>query len=273
MSAKKAKDGKKNKGPKKVKFDGFDPGEDHGRIWRGGRPPQGAFPGAPYDCNAQDVLEFKKERAMVQVECLQEAYMRRKQASEEAHAEEQELREKRDQLRQDYQNLKDERYDIISDFTRQNKSMQDALIVRINDLESTICDLKDQLELSKIALEEIKNDKDQQIKQKDKEINDQSDRMDDMAREFEAMLKDTLDKMSERIDEKKKSDEQGGGDDAGDEDEDQHVDPSEAIDAPPERTEPDAQPGATTPTETPAAPEPPPQEGAAAESTGAGGGE
>eukprot|EP01065_Artemidia_motanka_P050768 TRINITY_DN8751_c3_g1_i1.p1 TRINITY_DN8751_c3_g1~~TRINITY_DN8751_c3_g1_i1.p1 ORF type:complete len:274 (+),score=111.01 TRINITY_DN8751_c3_g1_i1:64-885(+) len=252
MSAKKAKDGKKGKGGRKPKKDEkFEPGEDDGRIWRGGHPPQSfPFPGHPYTANYQELLEFRKERAALRVECLQEAYMRRKSASEWAHAEEQELREKRDQLRTDYQNLKDERYDIISDFTRQNKSMQDELIVRINDLESTICDLKDQLELSKIALEEIKNDKDQQIKQKDKEINEQSDKMDDMAREFEMMLHDTLEKMSERIDEKKKDDHADGGDDAGDEEEG-HAD-GEAADGSPE-AEAEAAP-APVPEEEPAAP-------------------
>lgn len=38
-----------------------------------------------------------------------------------------------------------ERFDIISDFTRQHKAMQDELIARITVLENTICDLKDQL--------------------------------------------------------------------------------------------------------------------------------
>jgi len=271
MSSKK-KEGKKKGDKKKLKFDSFAPGEDNGRIWfRDHKPPQGGAPGAPYDVNAPAVLDFKTERSTIKVKCLEEAYTRRQQASRDAHREERELRDKRNQLRDDYHNLKDERYDIISDFTRQNKSMQDALIGRINELESTICDLKDQLELSKIALEEIKNDKDQQIKQKNKEITDQSDRMDDMAREFEAMLKDTLEKMSERIDEKKKSDEQGGGDEGGEEEDEQHIDPSEVIEASPERTEPEQ--GAATETPPAAAPAieaSPPQEGESGAAAGGG---
>ena len=132
--------------------------------------------------------------------------MVRKNLRLQAHREEQELRERMCQLQADYSAQKNERYDIISDFTRQNKNMQDELIVRINDLESTICNLKDQLELSKIALDEIRHERDQQIKQKEREIGEQSEKMEDMSQEFHAMLKETLEKMNERIDEKHKDD-------------------------------------------------------------------
>eukprot|EP01012_Entosiphon_sulcatum_P015358 TRINITY_DN2033_c0_g1_i1.p2 TRINITY_DN2033_c0_g1~~TRINITY_DN2033_c0_g1_i1.p2 ORF type:complete len:132 (-),score=52.93 TRINITY_DN2033_c0_g1_i1:16-411(-) len=114
--------------------------------------------------------------------------------------EEQELREKVQQLDADYTNAQQKRFDIISDFTRQHKSMQDELIARITVLENTICDLKDQLELSRIALEETRKDKDQIIAQKDKEITEQEQKMVEMSDEFEEMLKETLEKMSERVD-------------------------------------------------------------------------
>ncbi|KAJ9439072.1 hypothetical protein DIPPA_25270 [Diplonema papillatum] len=151
-----------------------------------------------------ELKELQIARATLRKECLEEEYVIRKNNRLTAHQQEQELRERRDQLQVDYKTQKDERYDIISDFTRQNKSMQDELIIRINDLESTICDLKDQLELSKIALDEIISEKDQTIKQKEKEINEQSEKMEDMSQEFHAMLQETLEKMNERIDEKHK---------------------------------------------------------------------
>eukprot|EP01064_Diplonema_japonicum_P000154 TRINITY_DN10099_c1_g1_i4.p1 TRINITY_DN10099_c1_g1~~TRINITY_DN10099_c1_g1_i4.p1 ORF type:complete len:235 (+),score=83.22 TRINITY_DN10099_c1_g1_i4:733-1437(+) len=161
-------------------------------------------PGEDLRMDPLELRDMQISRANLKKECLEEEYVVRRNLRTEAHQEEQELRERKEQLEADYKAQKDERYDIISDFTRQNKSMQDELIIRINDLESTICDLKDQLELSKIALHEIKNDKDQQIKQKEKEIDEQAEKMEDMSQEFHAMLQETLEKMNERIDEKHK---------------------------------------------------------------------
>eukprot|EP00667_Euglena_gracilis_P020274 EG_transcript_21926 len=138
-------------------------------------------------------------KTQLQIESLERQFVQRTEEMTQARVEEQELREKCDQLQQDYESTQKERFDIISDFTRQHKAMQDELIARITVLENTICDLKDQLELSRIALEETKKDKDLVIAQKDKEIVEQEQKMTEMAEEFEQMLKDTLEKMSERI--------------------------------------------------------------------------
>ena len=170
-----------------------------------------------------------------QKECLEEEFLSRKNTRLRAYEEEQELRERLEQLQADYAAQKNERYDIISDFTRQNKNMQDELIVRINDLESTICNLKDQLELSKIALDEIRNEKDQQIKQKEREIAEQAEKMEDMSQEFHSMLKETLEKMNERIDEKHKDD----------------AEVRAEADTLPDATDAPAAPAATVPTESP----------------------
>uniref|UniRef100_A0A7S1HXZ2 Dynein regulatory complex protein 12 n=1 Tax=Eutreptiella gymnastica TaxID=73025 RepID=A0A7S1HXZ2_9EUGL len=138
-------------------------------------------------------------KTQMQIESMERQFVQRTEEMTQARTEEGELREKCEQLETDYENTQKERFDIISDFTRQHKAMQDELITRITVLENTICDLKDQLELSRIALEETRKDKDQIIAQKDKEIIEQEQKMVEMADEFEEMLKDTLQKMSERI--------------------------------------------------------------------------
>eukprot|EP01006_Ploeotia_vitrea_P030993 TRINITY_DN63314_c0_g1_i1.p1 TRINITY_DN63314_c0_g1~~TRINITY_DN63314_c0_g1_i1.p1 ORF type:complete len:190 (+),score=38.39 TRINITY_DN63314_c0_g1_i1:86-655(+) len=138
-------------------------------------------------------------KTQMQIESLERQFMQRTEDMQLSRTYEQELREKSEQLGRDYENAQKERFDIISDFTRQHKSMQDELIARITILENTICDLKDQLELSRIALEETRKDKDQIIAQKDKEIAEQDQKMVEMSDEFEEMLKETLEKMSERI--------------------------------------------------------------------------
>eukprot|EP00668_Euglena_longa_P011356 GGOE01013753.1.p1 GENE.GGOE01013753.1~~GGOE01013753.1.p1 ORF type:complete len:236 (-),score=115.15 GGOE01013753.1:80-703(-) len=153
--------------------------------------------------SAEEEEGFDKDeillKTQMQIESLERQFVQRTEEMTQARIEEQELREKCEQLQQDYDSTQKERFDIISDFTRQHKAMQDELIARITVLENTICDLKDQLELSRIALEETKKDKDLIISQKDKEITEQEQKMAEMAEEFEQMLKDTLEKMSERI--------------------------------------------------------------------------
>eukprot|EP01002_Notosolenus_urceolatus_P007152 NODE_2904_length_1017_cov_18.764463_g2429_i0.p1 GENE.NODE_2904_length_1017_cov_18.764463_g2429_i0~~NODE_2904_length_1017_cov_18.764463_g2429_i0.p1 ORF type:complete len:258 (+),score=49.69 NODE_2904_length_1017_cov_18.764463_g2429_i0:170-943(+) len=139
-------------------------------------------------------------RSCVTIEALERHLVERTEEMHSARREEAELREKVDTLNYDFQMTQKQRFDIISDFTRQHKSMQDELIQRISVLENTISELRDQLELSKVALEETRKDKDQVIEQKNKEIAEQESKMTQMAQEFADMLKETLDKMSERID-------------------------------------------------------------------------
>merc|ERR1740124_1691746 len=94
---------------------------------------------------------------------------------------------------------KKEVFDVASDMTRQYKGMQEELLSRINLLENQINELKDQLEGSRLQLEETRREKAQELARKDAEIAEQKQKMEDMAMEFGEMLKETLDKMSERI--------------------------------------------------------------------------
>ena len=55
------------------------------------------------------------------------------------------------------------------------------------------------LELSRVALEDLKGEKERIIAQKDAENAEMKHKMEDMANEFAEMLKETLEKMSERI--------------------------------------------------------------------------
>ena len=77
--------------------------------------------------------------------------------------------------------------------------MQGELIKRINGAENTITELKDQLELQRVAYEELKREKDRAVAAKETEIVELKTRIDELCAEFGDMLKGTLEKMSERI--------------------------------------------------------------------------
>eukprot|EP00002_Diphylleia_rotans_P038133 TRINITY_DN8623_c0_g1_i1.p1 TRINITY_DN8623_c0_g1~~TRINITY_DN8623_c0_g1_i1.p1 ORF type:complete len:156 (+),score=47.41 TRINITY_DN8623_c0_g1_i1:666-1133(+) len=109
------------------------------------------------------------------------------------------LREIVEEFQSDFEREKEEKLDIASDMTRQYKAMQETLIGRINILENTVAELRDQLEMSRLAMEELKVEKNRIIAQKDQIIAEQKQKLEEMAMEFGDMLKETLDALSQKI--------------------------------------------------------------------------
>ena len=142
----------------------------------------------------EEILRWKlRERA------LSTLFIKRMEEVDGARAEEEELRLKCQQLSEAYGEAKQERFDIISDFTRQHKAIEDELIARITVLDSTITDLRDQKELSILALKETEKEREQYIAQKQREFEEQEKKMKEMDNEFHIMLSDTQNKMTERV--------------------------------------------------------------------------
>jgi hypothetical protein len=122
-------------------------------------------------------------------------------------------------LQRDFEKERMETFGITQDMTRQYKSMQEELLNRVNALENTNTELRDQLgnvfwmflinldpqilhsfvELARVNFEDMKREKDRNIAAKNIEINELKAKMEEMAQEFSDMLKETLDKMRERI--------------------------------------------------------------------------
>ncbi|CAM9319602.1 unnamed protein product [Choristocarpus tenellus] len=116
-----------------------------------------------------------------------------------ALAEKQEMADHIEDMRQKFQNGQEGTLEITKDMTRQYKGMQEELLNRINQLEGTIQATQDELETSRLELEQTIREKDLIIATKDKEISQMRVKMEDMAQEFGDMLKETLDRMWERI--------------------------------------------------------------------------
>ena len=103
------------------------------------------------------------------------------------------------QISDDFEEEKKATFEITQDMTRQYKGMQEELLSRINTLEETVQSLNDQLADSDIRQERLLKDKNAIIQMKDDEIAELKNKMDDMAEEFGEMLRETLEKMRERI--------------------------------------------------------------------------
>jgi hypothetical protein len=138
-------------------------------------------------------------KATLREAALKAAYLRRMEDVAQCRAEEMELRESFRLLESAFGDARGERFDIISDFTRQHKATEDELIARCTVLDNTITDLKDQQELSKLALTETQKERDHYIAMKDREHEEQARKMKEMEEEFTVMLRDTQHKMTERV--------------------------------------------------------------------------
>jgi hypothetical protein len=113
--------------------------------------------------------------------------------------EEMELRESFKLLEGAFGEGRGERFDIVSDFTRQYKATEDELIARCTDLDNAITDLKDQQELAKLALMETQKERDHYIEMKEREYQEQDQRMAEMEDEFRVMLSETQGRMTDAV--------------------------------------------------------------------------
>ena len=138
-------------------------------------------------------------KAIAEVMSLRTQLGMRQTALTDAETAKRQAEEKLAKLRADLDQEQATAYEISKDMTRQYKGIQEELLGRINMLEGRINEQNDQLERARLQLEETRREKAQELARKDAEIAEQKQKMEDMAVEFGEMLKETLDRMSERI--------------------------------------------------------------------------
>lgn len=153
----------------------------------------GGEEGGPMDAETQAKM------FMMTCQSLQLQLADRTEDASRAMASKRELQARVNQMSTDLEEEQRRGFEITQDMTRQYKGMQEELLGRINNLEETIQDLNDKLTDSQLKNDQIKEERDTMMKMKDDEIADLKSKMDDMAEEFGEMLRQTLDKMRERI--------------------------------------------------------------------------
>lgn len=89
--------------------------------------------------------------------------------------------------------------DVTGEMSRQYREMQDSFNERIEDLQEQVQESKRDIEAVQREIERTRAEKDEEIRRKDEEIRALTLKMETMAFEFADMLKETLDKMSQRI--------------------------------------------------------------------------
>ena len=89
--------------------------------------------------------------------------------------------------------------DIVADMTRQFKSMQEELTLKVTDLENQSITNNENIKVLKSEYENLNTLKNDIENQKNEEIKQLKNRIDEMSSEFAEMLKETLHKMQQRI--------------------------------------------------------------------------
>jgi len=153
------------------------------------------------------------QQAQLRIEALEQQLVWREEKTDAALRGQKELQERITHYHADFEREKEEIFDISADMTRQYKGMQEELIAQVNKLEQTIAEQKDELERAQLQLEEVRRQMANELALKDAEIKEQKDKMEDMAVEFGEMLKETLDRMSEKIEITNQGWEDGAGND------------------------------------------------------------
>lgn len=204
------------------------------------------------DASAEMTEKELLQQAQLRIESLEQQLVWREEKTEQALRAQRELQERITHYHADFEREKEEIFDISADMTRQYKGMQEELIGQVNRLEQTIAEQKDELERAQLQLEEVRRQMAVELSLKDAEIKEQKDKMEDMAVEFgevcvtgwrrrtratatpcdlrftcamfrsdgcghasspRQMLKETLDKMSEKIEITNQGWEDGAGSD------------------------------------------------------------
>ena len=157
-------------------------------------------------------MEELYTQAKLRIESLERQLVFREEKVQTEMRSRRELQDRVQAYHEDLEREKEDIFEISADMTRQYKGMQEELIAQINKHEQTISEQKDQLERAQLQLEEVRRQMAVELALKDSEIQEQKQKMEDMAVEFGEMLKETLDKMSEKIEITNQGGEAGTGD-------------------------------------------------------------
>jgi chromosome segregation ATPase len=134
-----------------------------------------------------------------QSEILKKQIVLQKEKADNAKSSENDGRNKMVELDKNFKDEEDTRYTIIKEMTGQYKSMQDELQKENNDLKRKVKDQQDVIKQKEDDIVDLVRDKDQDLVRKDDEIKDLKRKIEDMSSEFAKMLKETLEKMQQRI--------------------------------------------------------------------------
>ncbi|CAD7946616.1 unnamed protein product [Amoebophrya sp. A25] len=133
------------------------------------------------------------------IETLEREVLVKKRIEENLRSSTLQMRSRLDQMQDDLGLEKETTFAVTSNMARQYKSMQEDLIHKINSLETTLTEQREEIDMSKHELDELIRDKTDIITHKERVVTELKNRMDQMCGEFHEMLSMTLKLMKEHM--------------------------------------------------------------------------
>lgn len=155
------------------------------------------------DDKEEFTIEDKYKKTLMEVESLKEHLAMRTEIARRAQSKAEDINEKMFQAKETINVEKQDKLEISADLTRQYKTMQTELTLRIHNLEQHVSILKDQLALTERELMRTKNEKEEIINEKDLKIENLQFKIDNMETAYENILHDALDAMRDKIEDAK----------------------------------------------------------------------
>ena len=143
--------------------------------------------------------ETKMKMYQLTISSLQVQLSERAEESSKAVSAKRELQEKMETMAEEFSQARKRTLEIKQDMTRQYTSMQEDLLSKIIQLDKANGELRDLLAEADVRKERIIKEKNAILQIKDEEIAELKSKIDAMSDEFGDMLRETLDKMRERI--------------------------------------------------------------------------
>lgn len=156
--------------------------------------------------------EEKNLDLTLQIETLERELLVKIRIEENLRSNAMQLRDKVEQMADDYKSEQKTTYAVTSDMARQYKALQEDLIHKINALETTLTEQKEELDMTRHELRELNRDKDDIIAHKERIISELKSRTDQMCSEFHEMLNTTLKLMKDHMATKLSGNNSGGVD-------------------------------------------------------------
>jgi hypothetical protein len=151
--------------------------------------------------NEEDILNAEEKNTLLlsQLESYKYRLIMERNARQQAETEMLDMRRAMNLLKDDFTAQQKRTQMITDDMNRQYQAMESELTEEIEKLNYVIRDCKAELENQKNRTARLETEKDNELAIKDSQIAEMKNAMDQMALEFGGMLKQTLEKMSEKI--------------------------------------------------------------------------
>ncbi|XP_033641363.1 coiled-coil domain-containing protein 153-like [Asterias rubens] len=154
--------------------------------------------------DAELTIEDKYKQTLNEIEALKDHLSSRKDLARRSQSHSEEWKMKMKIAQEDLDQQKTDQRDVTSDMTRQYKTMQTEMGVRVHQLEADLAKTKTQLARTQHELKSTKEQKEQMTKEKDGTIAELEDKIKNMEFSYENMLHEALDNLVLKLDAAKK---------------------------------------------------------------------